>query len=134
MKILIVDDEFVSREKAVAILSQFGQCTTAMNGNEALLAFHLAHDEGEAYDLMTLDISMPDMDGLKVLQMVRRGEESRCINIGQGVKVIMLTASQDPKTIMSSFREGCEAYVLKPFNRGSIIRALKELELYDNVC
>ena len=129
MKILIVDDEYVSREKAVAILSQFGECSTATSGKDALLAFNLAHDEGLPFDLMTLDISMPDMDGLTVLHLIRRGEQARNISLGRGLKVIMLTASQDSKTIMTSFREGCEAYLVKPFNKDNILGALKELEV-----
>ena len=128
MKILIVDDEYVSREKAVAILSQYGDCSTATSGKDALLAFNLAHDEGQPFDLMTLDISMPDMDGLSVLHLIRRGEQARKISLGRGLKVIMLTASQDSKTIMTSFREGCEAYLVKPFNKESVLGALKELE------
>ncbi|GAF79962.1 unnamed protein product [marine sediment metagenome] len=63
MRGLIVDDEFVSRKKAQRIMSQYGECDIATNGTETLEAFRLAHDEGRPYDLITMDILIPDMDG-----------------------------------------------------------------------
>lgn len=71
MKILIVDDEFVSRKKAQKIMSQYGECDTTINGTKALEAFKLAHEERDPYDLITMDIMMPDMDGIETPKRIR---------------------------------------------------------------
>ncbi len=129
MKILIVDDEIVSRIKVQTILSEIGECGAAANGNEAMEAFHLAHEEGKPYDLITMDILMPDIDGIEALKKIREWEESHNIRLGQGVKVVMLTASKTSDSVFSSFNEGCEAYVVKPFDKEALTRALGELGL-----
>jgi len=127
MKILIVDDEFVSRKKAQKIMSQYGECDVAIRGSEALEAFLFAHKEGEPYDLITMDILMPEMDGIEVLKQIRAWEKSRDIHIGEGVKVLMLTATKTSDTVLSSFNEGCEAYIVKPFNKDKLARRLSQL-------
>lgn len=129
MRILIVDDEFVSRQKAKKILSAYGDCDEAGSGSEAFLAFRLGHESGEPYDLITMDIVMPDMDGLEALKKIREYEKQRSVPPGKEVRVLMLTAKSTPKTVISSFWEGCEAYVLKPFDREALEQSLGELNL-----
>lgn len=129
MRILIVDDEFVSRKKAQKILSQYGECDVAVDGTEAVEAFRLAHEEGNPYDFITMDILMPDMDGIEALKRIRKWEESRNIQLGKGVKVVMLTASKTSDSVLSSFNEGCEAYVVKPFDKEGLTKAMSELGL-----
>lgn len=126
MKILIVDDEFVSRKKAQKILSTYGECDIAFNGEEALEAFRMAHEEGHPYNLVTMDIQMPDMDGIEALKEIRAWEESRDIQLGNGVKVVMLTASMASDSILSSFKEGCESYVVKPFDKVKLAETLSQ--------
>ncbi|MBW1766587.1 MAG: response regulator [Deltaproteobacteria bacterium] len=129
IKILIVDDEFVSRKTAQKILSQYGECDSAMNGIEALEAFKLAHEEGRPYDLITMDILMPDMDGIEALTRMREWEESKNIQLGKGVKLVMVTATNTSDSVLSSFNEGCEAYLVKPFNKEDLTKAMSELGL-----
>lgn len=57
MRILIVDDNFTNRYLMDKILSKYGKCDIAVNGQEALEAFKLAMDEGSLYDLICLDLS-----------------------------------------------------------------------------
>jgi len=127
MKILIVDDEFVSRKKARKILAGFGECDVAVNGNEAREAFVEAHEEGLPYDLITMDIEMPEMDGITTLKAIRDWEESKGIMPGRGVKVIMLTAFKDARSVLPSFNQGCEAYIVKPFDREKLEKALNSI-------
>ena len=70
---------------------------------------------------------MPDMDGIEALKRIRQWEESHSIQLGKGVKVLMLTASKASGSVHSSFNEGCEAYVVKPFNKEKLVIALNEL-------
>ena len=75
MKTLIVEDEFTSRRLLQKILAAYGECDIAIHGKEALEAFRLARDEREPYDLICLDIMMPEMDGQETLKMIRKTEE-----------------------------------------------------------
>jgi two-component system chemotaxis response regulator CheY len=127
MKILIVDDEIVSRIKAQTILSEIGKCDAAASGNEALEAFHLAHDKGQPYDLITMDIEMAGMDGISTLENIREWEQSHNIQLGKGAKVLMLTGHRTPDTVLSSFGEGCEGYVVKPVTEAKLRVALANL-------
>jgi two-component system chemotaxis response regulator CheY len=129
MKVLIVDDEFVSRKKAQKILSAFGECDVAMDGKEALVAFHLAHSEEQPYELITMDIIMPDMDGIEALKQIRKWEAEHGIPLGRGVKIVMLTGSKKSDAVMTSYGEGCEGYLLKPFSREKLVQMLNDLGL-----
>ena len=123
-RILVVDDEFVSRRKAQKILSQYGECYTAANGTEALEAFKLAHEEGKPYNLITMDIQMPDIDGIETLERIRKWEESHNIEFVGRAKVLMLTATKAKDGLFKSFRKGCEAYIVKPFDKEKLTKAL----------
>ena len=129
MRVLIVEDEFTSRRLLQRILSSYGDCDIAVDGKEALEAFSLAYEQGEAYDLVCLDIMMPEMDGREVLKAIRRNERERGITGLDGVKVIMTTAVRDSENIMGSFSDGCEGYILKPIDKAKILRQLRELGL-----
>lgn len=129
MHSLIVEDDFVSRRLLQALLTPHGTVDVAVNGVEAVEAFRLAHDEGRPYDLVCLDIMMPQMDGREVLGRVRALEASRGIGGLQGCKIIMTTALDDYRTIMDSFRDQCEAYLVKPISRDTLDAELRRLGL-----
>jgi two-component system chemotaxis response regulator CheY len=129
MKILIVEDEFVSREKIYQILKNFGDCTVAEGGKAALALFKDALQKGHPFDLITLDISMPDMDGKDVLKQIREIENSMNLESPKKTKVIMLTGYADKGNIQGSLKAGCDDYLLKPFDKHIIEEKLKNLNL-----
>ena len=126
MKILTVDDEFVSRKKAQKILSQFGECDAAAGGLEGLEAFVAGHNEKSPYDAIFMDIHMDDMGGIEALKQIRTKESSLNIPYEDRVKVIMLTSSDKLQSVMDSYAEECDAYVVKPFNEEKILKAFEE--------
>ena len=129
MKTLIVEDEFTSRAILLKFLSKYGECAVAVDGEEALNAIAEAHSSGLPYDLICLDILMPGLDGNEVLKAIREREARQGIIGTQGVKIIMTSGERDPKIIMKSFREGCEAYLAKPINHVKLVDELNQLEL-----
>ncbi|MEA3465555.1 MAG: response regulator [Thermodesulfobacteriota bacterium] len=127
MKILIVEDDFLSRKLMLSYLAPLGQCDVASNGSEAMEAFTLAHKEKEPYDLITLDIMMPDLSGQEVLKRVRAYEEEKQILFSDGrVKVIMTTALKDGSNVMDAFKNQCEGYLVKPIDSDELMALINQ--------
>ncbi|MEW5814115.1 MAG: response regulator [Spirochaetota bacterium] len=129
MKVLIVEDEFGSRKLLQKFLSPYGECDMAVDGEEAIEAFSLALKEEEPYDLICLDIMLPEMDGQAVLKRIREIEKEKGVLGFRGVKIIMTTALNDPKNIMDAFKSQCEAYVPKPISKQKLLEEIKALGL-----
>lgn len=130
MRALIVDDDYVSRSKLKALLVPYADCDAAPDGPIGLQLFQKAHEERCPYDLITLDIDMPSMNGQEVLQQIRKWEtDHKTYRDHKEAKVLMVTVRDAPEDIVVSFREGCEWYVIKPVNAEKVRSALNRLEL-----
>ena len=129
MKSLIVDDDFFSRRILQSIFSGLGECHVAIDGKEALFAFEQALAEESSYDVICLDIMMPEMDGQETLKNIRAIEEKKGLFGSDGAKIIMTTALDDAENIRKAFREQCESYLIKPINKSKLMETLEELGL-----
>lgn len=129
MRILVVEDDFVSRRLLQEVLTKYGNCDVAVNGNEAIQAFKLAWKENKDYDVIFLDIMMPEMDGQEVLREIRKLEKERGVGGFDGVKIIMVTSLGDHENIKEAFREQCEAYLIKPIDKIKLVQTMKDLGL-----
>jgi two-component system chemotaxis response regulator CheY len=129
MKCLIAEDDLVARKLLETILSEVSECHTSVNGKKAVAAFKMALDEGEPYDLLCLDIMMPEMDGHQALQAIRELEEAACIEEMACARVIMITSAREPSHVLGAFRRGCEAYIVKPVNRVKLFEEMEKLAL-----
>jgi two-component system chemotaxis response regulator CheY len=130
-RFLIVDDDRVCRTLLYDFLTPHGECDLAHDGREAIGAVRMAIDGGRPYDLVCLDILMPDTDGHTTLDALRQLERERGILGSDGVKVIMTTGLYDSKHCMRAFREGCECYVTKPVAQADLLEKVRELGLLD---
>lgn len=129
MKSLIVDDDFFSRRILQTMLAGYGECHVAVDGKEALFAFKQALAEETPYDVICLDIMMPEMTGQEVLKKIREIEASKNILGSNSSKVIMTTALDDKENIKAAFREQCESYLIKPISKTKLVNALTEFGL-----
>ncbi len=121
MKMLVVDDEFNNRLLMGRLLEPYGAVDMVIDGREALDAFLLAHAENVPYDLIFMDIMMPNMDGHQAVQAIRKREAELGIVSRHEVKVIMVTALDSPKEAMKSYyHDGCTDYVTKPITKQKI--------------
>ncbi len=127
MNILIVEDDVVSSTLLRTILSPHGTCEMAQDGESAVSAFKKALEAHSAYQLVCLDIMLPGLDGQNVLKQIRGLEERHGITGLDGVKVVMITALGDHRSIMEAFRSQCEGYVVKPIRKDKVIAQLKDL-------
>lgn len=131
MKSLIVDDDFFSRRILQSILSTYGESHVAVDGREALFAFEQAIAEETPYNLICLDIMMPEMDGQEVLKNIRQIENKKNIVGDNEVKIIMTTALDDSDNIKAAFREQCESYLIKPISKSKLVKVLQDFGLID---
>lgn len=128
MKILIADDEFTSRERLKALLSQLcdADMGIAENGQEAVDIFYSALENGSPYELVFLDIMMPEMDGHEALSEMRIREQQWDVPINSLSKIVMTTALSDSRNVMGAFREQCDGYLVKPVQKDDLEKILRE--------
>ena len=129
MKILLAEDDFVTRKFMVNFLSKYGECDVTVDGMEAVDAFMMALEDEEPYDLVCLDIMMPVMDGYQALVAIRKLEKEKNISEEKAVKVIMTTALKEERNVKMAFELGCTIYSGKPINQDRFEQALKKLNL-----
>lgn len=113
-KILIVDDAAFMRMmlKDILIKNGFEICGEACNGKEAIERYKELNP-----DLITLDITMPDMDGLEALKEIR--------NINKDAKIIMCSAMGQQGMVLEAIQNGAIDFIVKPFKSERIIEAMK---------
>ena len=129
MRILLAEDDFVTRKFMMNFLAKYGDCDVTVDGMEAIDAFMMALEEDEPYDLVVLDIMMPVMDGYQALSGIRNIEKERGIDKEHGVKIIMATALNDEKNVKMAFDLGCTVYSGKPIDQDRFEKGLKKLGL-----
>ena len=129
MKCLIVEDDFSARKLLQTYLYDHADCYIAINGPEAVDAVRKALEQGQGYDLICLDIMMPQMDGLETLEAIRHIEGDYRKYGHKPAKVIMTTALSDPKHVIGSFKMGCESYIVKPIRKDDLLREMAKLGL-----
>jgi two-component system chemotaxis response regulator CheY len=130
MKILIVEDDFGSRVSIQRMLSPFSVCDVAINGKEAVDAFNASLEEGEPYDLICMDIMMPEMNGREALSLIREKEKLYNIAPRDEVKIVMMTALDMAKDVIDAYYNGgCTSYLVKPILKENVMKMLKELKL-----
>lgn len=129
MKILLAEDDFVTRKFMTGFLSKYGECDVTVDGMEAVDAFMMALEDEEPYDLVCLDIMMPVMDGYQALMGIRNLEKERNIPKEKQAKIIMATALNDEKNVKMAFELGCTVYSGKPIDQEKFEQVLKKFGL-----
>ena len=129
MKTLVVEDDFTSRLLLQELLDDYGTVHIAVNGKEAVTAVRASMDSGEPYELICLDIMMPEMDGYDTLKKIRGMEREQGIQPPDGAKVFMTTALHEMKNVIQAFRGSCDAYLLKPIDKATLVEHLRQYSL-----
>lgn len=127
LKILIVEDDFLSRSFLTKMVSAYGEIEVAVDGIEAVEAVKRSYESNQPYNIIFLDIMMPRKDGQEALKEIRAFEESSGVSALATCKVIMTTALGDAKNVMSAFGAQCDAYITKPFSAKAIEEQVRKL-------
>ena len=130
MKILIAEDDVMTRAVLQEMLAEVGTTHGVEDGQQAINLFTQALKDKDPFDLVCLDIMMPEMDGHQTLQQIRKVENDLGIIPDLQVKVIMITALNDPENRMKAHVQGhCEAYLTKPIKMDELLNQIKSLGL-----
>lgn len=127
LKILVAEDEFINRRLLLKLLETYGECTVAVDGLGALEEFKKALEDEEPFQLIFLDIVMPNLGGIEVLKRIRQIETERNIPEDQRAKVIMTTAISDRQSVIQAAFNQCNAYLVKPVKQDVLIKKLNDL-------
>ncbi len=126
INVLCVDDDAVSLNKMTAIMEELGDCQQSGTGKEAVAAFFKWMEAGHVFDLVTLDISLPDMEGIDVLRILRKIETDKGIAADKRAKIIMVTSHADKGRVLASLKAGCNDYIVKPFDVNILIEKIEK--------
>lgn len=116
-RVMIVDDAGIMRASLRVILEKNGYevCGEAENGLVAVNRYKELNP-----DIITMDITMPVMDGIKALNAIK--------DINKNVKVLMLSAMGQDALVAEAVLSGARGFVVKPFKEEVLVNALKKLE------
>ena len=127
-KILIADDEAINKIIMKEALSKYGLCDIVSDGLAAVEAYNKSLLNNDPFDLICLDIMMPELDGQGALLQIREMEKQSGLTGSNASKVIMITALDDPKNIMQAMVKGeCNGYLTKPIDLDELDNLLTEL-------
>ena len=125
LKMLIVDDDRTNAAVLSELVEEFGKSDCVSCGSEAIDIFTQELRNGEPYDLIFLDIMMPKITGLHVLKVFRSLEH--IAGKPNHSKIVMCTGLDDRPTIINSFHNGADGYIVKPIDYKELISKLNKL-------
>lgn len=116
LKLMIVDDSNIIRSKITRTLSQHNMevVATASNGEEAISLFAKTTP-----DVVTMDLTMPRMDGLECIRALRK--------LNSNVHILVVSALADKATAIQALKEGAQGFLCKPFSEADLTEAMDEL-------
>jgi DNA-binding response OmpR family regulator len=130
-RILLVEDDPKDTELTMTALEEYNlsnEVVVASDGEEALDYLHyrgkFQRRTGENPAVMLLDLKLPKIDGMEVLQQVRADDKLKMI------PVVVLTSSREERDMVASYKLGVNAYVVKPVDFHEFVNAIKELGVF----
>lgn len=134
MRVLIAEDDLVSQKIMQKFFAPYGDCDIAADGREAVEAYKLSWLKKKPFDLICMDIMMPNMDGQQALNEIRVLEKEMDIKDSDRVKVIMTTALDDPKNVFKAlYKGGAVSYIVKPVSKDKLLEEVRKLGLSNKV-
>jgi len=119
MKLMIVDDSNIIRSRISRIMADYRLppieiVGTAANGTDALALFVATRPE-----VVTLDLTMPEMDGVECTTLL--------VEFDPDVKILIVSALSDKATAIEALKNGASGFLYKPFTDDELVNALLEL-------
>ena len=130
-RILLVEDDPKDVELTMTALEEYNlsnEVVVVMDGEEALDYLYyrgkFQRRSGDNPAVVLLDLKLPKVDGLEVLETIKQDEKLRMI------PVVVLTSSREERDLVASYKLGVNAYVVKPVDFHEFVNAIKELGVF----
>jgi DNA-binding response OmpR family regulator len=130
-RILLVEDDPKDVELTMTALEDYNlgnEVVVAPDGEEALDYLYCRGKfqgrGGENPAVMMLDLKLPKIDGLEVLETIKKDDKLKMI------PVVVLTSSREERDMVASYKLGVNAYVVKPVDFHEFVNAIKELGIF----
>ena len=131
MKSLVVDDVRPNCRVMQAVLAKYGSCDAASNGRECVETFHKAWQDGAPYQAIFLDMVLPDMDGFKVLEVLRKIETAMKVATEQRAHVFFVS-SHDPEAYVDKLQGlQYDGWITKPISLNTVTEKLRRSGLIE---
>jgi len=114
LRVLVIDDENVICDACELVLTEKGHMVTLRNSGKTGLD---AIREG-TYDILLLDMKLPDMDGMEILKVVQEEKPELC--------TIVMTGYSSISNAVQAMRKGADNYLAKPFTEDELLQAIEE--------
>lgn len=127
MRFLIVDDDESIHLYLTQVLEEYGECDSAMSGEESVEMFDKAHGNGKPYDVVFMDILMPGMDGHQASEIMRTMERRLGVRPPYLFKLVMITTLVDDSNVSKAFfKAQASCYIVKPLDKKRVLEELKQ--------
>jgi signal transduction histidine kinase/CheY-like chemotaxis protein len=125
LAILVAEDNEINALLTRTLLTRLGHRPTVVeNGAAALASWRAARDAEAAFDLILMDVHMPDVDGLEAARQIREAEAGRG---GPRTPIVALTANAFAEDRDACLSAGMDGFLVKPLERERLVAALSEL-------
>lgn len=126
MRFLIVDDDESIHLYLQGVLAPYAVCESATSGFEAEEMFMQAHEEKRPFDVVFMDILMPEQDGHKTAEILRQHELKMGISESEQFTLVMITSLVDNRNVSKAFFNTYAAcYIVKPFDKEKVLDELQ---------
>lgn len=129
MKTLIADDDLTSRLLLEGYLKIHSEIQVVVNGQEAVEAARQALEAGKPFNLICLDINMPELNGQQALNAIRQMEAKAGIEPKKRAKIFMTTGLGDKANVVNAVQQRCDYYLIKPFSQITLLQKLHDFRL-----
>lgn len=125
-KIFVVDDMATMRQAVVTLLRKAGfvSIQQSINGVDAIEKIRALYDSGEKLDMIFSDINMPEMNGIELLQELKRDP------VLQNIPVVMISTENESAIVIDAISKGATNYIIKPFTSDTLNKKLEELKKF----
>jgi len=125
LSILVAEDNEINALLIRSLLTKLGhEAVICTNGREALVSWIAAETAGARYDVVLMDVQMPEIDGIEATRMIRTRESERGLS---RTKILALTANTLVEDRYACFEAGMDGFLIKPLNRDKLALALSNI-------
>ncbi|NOX88586.1 MAG: response regulator [Calditrichaeota bacterium] len=129
MRMLVTEDVELMQKLLRRFLEPYGEISFARGGHEAFRQFKDTVTTHKYFDLICLDIDIPEINGLDLLKNIRVAEKLFRVPLENRAKIVMVSSTNDANIVMKAIKLGCNGYIVKPFGKERIVSELKKLGL-----